>query len=1293
MAGPTLLEIDATQQTLEITSSRDAVSIQGRAIETGTPTDGEVMTYSTSSSEWIYQTITENVDDRVAALIQDSAGGGLTWTYDDSAGTLTPAYVGDSTLVTSGALNSGSITSGFGTINIGSSALTAGAASFTTISGSTSLALATGATVTGIDNGGVATGSATLLATQGAIKTYVDAQVTAQDLDLITDSGNIDIDLDSESLTLAGGTGLDSSASSTTVTFAIDSTVATLAGSQTLTNKTLTTPVISSISNTGTVTLPTSTDTLVGKATTDTLTNKSISGSTNTLSAIANGSLTNSTVSYGGVSLALGASDATPAFDLSDATGYTGDSSLVTTGALNSGSITSGFTSIDVGSGAITTTGTVSATTLTGTLSTAAQTNITSVGALAAGSIASGFTSISTSYTDAKVESVVAGNLIDVSGATGDVTVSADLSELSTSTSDGDGDYFAVVDAANAQKKLTKANIDISGFNDAVATSITGTGALNAGSITSGFGAIDVGSSSIDGGTITGTFSGNLTGNVTGNTSGTAATVTGAAQSAITSVGTLTSLALSGDLDMADDDKILLGTGDDLQIYHDGSNSIISEGGPGGLLIYTAGVTTSGFYKVGGEALATFEPDGAVTLYYDNAVKLATVTGGATVTGTLTATTLAGTLSTAAQTAITSVGTLTGLTVSSLTSGRVVLAGTSGVLEDDAGMTYNTSTNTLTTDNFAGDFSVTNTTADASYYLTFVSASATGSRTLRADAGAYYNPSSNTLTADNLGGTLTTAAQSAITSVGTLTSLGVSGTGTVGGILSVDDTTETTSTTTGSVHTDGGVGIAKDLIVGGDMILGTNNVSELIGINTSGAEVSLLYLDNANNISIAGTGTHVAMGGTLAVTKTGSSSNWATTITNNYDGDSDVSVEIAFANSSGRNSGIGVSMDDANSGEYLLSLTSATANRFKISGDGVATFGGATNTFSTEAVIKDADGNGGLSITDNAGTPKVLQLWSTHGGSPSIGSRSNDSFQIITNDTVGLTVDTSQNATFVGSLNVGGGSNKFHRAVNSGNPQIHLGASDTEDMYIQAVYDGGTQNLNYIAFNSRTASGTANKGQFIFSVDEATVLSIQDAGIDVAGGVTASGDVVAPKVQVGGTAYSTCALSVLEDSASREIAYLQNSHATTPYGLFIDYSASSPNNAAYDFLRCEDSTAQRLNIWSNGNIVNQNDSYGAISDERLKTDMTPARSQWDDVKWLGANAINYRHLVDGDDANTLLGWGAQSVEAAGMGGLVELAGEDEDTYTLKTSVIHTKAVIALGEALVRIEALEAQLTG
>ena len=78
-----------------------------------------------------------------------------------------------------------------------------------------------------------------------AVKTYVDAQVTAQDLDFQGDSGGaLNIDLDSETLTVAGGTGIDTSGATNTLTVAIDSTVATLTGTQTLTNKTLTSPDI-----------------------------------------------------------------------------------------------------------------------------------------------------------------------------------------------------------------------------------------------------------------------------------------------------------------------------------------------------------------------------------------------------------------------------------------------------------------------------------------------------------------------------------------------------------------------------------------------------------------------------------------------------------------------------------------------------------------------------------------------------------------------------------------------------------------------------------------------------------------------------------------------------------------------------------------------------------------------------------------------------------------------------------------------------------------------------------------
>ena len=78
---------------------------------------------------------------------------------------------------------------------------------------------------------------------------------------------------------------------------------------------------------------------------------------------------------------------------------------------------------------------------------------------------------------------ITAGTLIDVTGgpitSSGNITVNVDLSELATSTTDGDGDFFAVVDSVNAQKKLTKGNISLSGFDDDI-TIYTTDGTLSA---------------------------------------------------------------------------------------------------------------------------------------------------------------------------------------------------------------------------------------------------------------------------------------------------------------------------------------------------------------------------------------------------------------------------------------------------------------------------------------------------------------------------------------------------------------------------------------------------------------------------------------------------------------------------------------------------------------------------------------------------------------------------------------------------------------------------------------------
>ena len=100
-----------------------------------------------------------------------------------------------------------------------------------------------------LDEDDMASNSATKVASQQSIKAYVDTQLTAEDLDVQTDSGNFDVDLDSEPLILTGGTGIDTSGSGTTATFAIDSTVTTLTGTQTLTNKSLDAPVLVGSSN------------------------------------------------------------------------------------------------------------------------------------------------------------------------------------------------------------------------------------------------------------------------------------------------------------------------------------------------------------------------------------------------------------------------------------------------------------------------------------------------------------------------------------------------------------------------------------------------------------------------------------------------------------------------------------------------------------------------------------------------------------------------------------------------------------------------------------------------------------------------------------------------------------------------------------------------------------------------------------------------------------------------------------------------------------------------------------
>ena len=95
--------------------------------------------------------------------------------------------------------------------------------------------------------------------------------------------------------------------------------------------------------------------------------------------------------------------------------------------------------------------------------------------------------------------------------------------------------------------------------------------------------------------------------------------------------------SVTANLKFGDNEKLLMGDGDDLQIYHDGSNSFISDQGTGNLRILAQNFKV--INSTNSENMIEADVDGKVKLYFDNVEKLETNATGISVTGTALATT------------------------------------------------------------------------------------------------------------------------------------------------------------------------------------------------------------------------------------------------------------------------------------------------------------------------------------------------------------------------------------------------------------------------------------------------------------------------------------------------------------------------------------------------------------------------------------------------------------------------------------------------------------------------------
>ena len=145
---------------------------------------------------------------------------------------------------------------------------------------------------------------------------------------------------------------------------------------------------------------------------------------------------------------------------------------------------------------------------------------------------------------------------------------------------------------------------------------------------------------------------------------------------------------------------------------------------------------------------------------------------------------------------------------------------------------------------------------------------------------------------------------------------------------------------------------------------------------------------------------------------------------------------------------------------------------------------------------------------------------------------------------------------------------------------------------------------------------------------------------------------------------------------------------------------TTPTTTATVFRVYSDVTSaqtKHADIACDGDMLNTNGSYGQYSDVSLKQDISDATSQWDDVKLLASKARKFRLKAEvnalGDEAKWMLGFVAQEIEDISPYLVKDL--EDEDTgetiKAVKYSIAQMKAFKALGEALDRVEQLEAKV--
>jgi hypothetical protein len=263
----------------------------------------------------------------------------------------------------------------------------------------------------------------------------------------------------------------------------------------------------------------------------------------------------------------------------------------------------------------------------------------------------------------------------------------------------------------------------------------------------------------------------------------------------------------------------------------------------------------------------------------------------------------------------------------------------------------------------------------------------------------------------------------------------------------------------------------------------------------------------------------------------------------------------------------------------------------------------------------------------------------------------------------------------------------------SGNVHIGAGTASTANLSIITSGQAGGIQLN------RNTSGSPTSGQSLGSyafkgLDSANSNAAAEAMIEAVAAETHTGSTAATNMifytKGTGTGPGSAPTPQMTLDASGNLLVGTTSQINTTK---TSISASSTtnglgiqnaNDSNYLITALNSSSVEVFRVAGTGDVTNTNNSYGSLSDERLKSNIVDASSQIDDIM-----AVQVRSYTLDSTGETHIGVVAQELESSGMSGLVS---EDKDGMkSVKYSVLYMKALKALQEAMDRIETLEAKV--